>query len=170
MTYLQPILPFLLVFIAIALLRAAVPRWRRLGLVAVALLFLFCWRPFAVLANLTLEWRYPVGAPPPQEVGAIVVLSGGVYPPDASQPEPAPTLDTYVRCQYAAWMYRNWRAVPVVASGGDNDGVLLSAVMRRVLEGEGVPREQIWTENRSTPPTPMPPRRRPCSGSGGFGR
>jgi uncharacterized SAM-binding protein YcdF (DUF218 family) len=151
MTYLQPVLSILIILIAIGLLRSTVPRWRRIGIGAVAGLFLFSWTPFAALTSLTLEWRYPVETPPPQEVGAIVVLAGGTYPPDPSQREAAPTLDTYVRCQYAAWLHRNWRAVPVFASGGRSpEQVLLSGVMRRVLEGEGVPPGQVFTEDRST--------------------
>ncbi len=151
MTYLQPVFPILIVLIAVGLWRAAAPRWRRLGLAAVAALFLWSWPPFGALTSLTLELPYPVETPPPQEVGAIVVLSGGTYPPDPSQREAAPTLDTYVRCQYAAWLYRHWRPVPVFASGGSTrDGVVLSGVMRRVLVAEGVPPDQVFTEDKST--------------------
>ena len=151
MTYLQPVFPLLIVLIALGLMRAAAPRWRRVGIAAVVALFLFSWKPFAVLANLSLEWQYRIAAPAPQPVGAIVVLSGGVYPPGLSQPKPAPTLDTYVRCQYAAWLHRNWSAVPVFASGGTNaDGVVLSGVMRHVLEAEGVPAAAVIEETAST--------------------
>jgi uncharacterized SAM-binding protein YcdF (DUF218 family) len=151
MTYLQPVLPLLIVLIFLGLIRAAVPHWRRVGITAVVVLFLFSWPPFAALANLSLEWPYRTGAPAPQEVGAIVVLAGGVYPPDPSQPKAAPTLDTYVRCQYAAWLRRNWRTVPVFASGGINaDGVVLSGVMRGVLEEEGVPAAAVIEETGST--------------------
>jgi uncharacterized SAM-binding protein YcdF (DUF218 family) len=149
MTYLQLLLTFFLVLMAAGLVRPA--GRRRIGLTAAAGLFLVSWTPSAALFNLTLEWRYPAAVPPAQEVGGIVVLAGGVYPPGPPQNEPTLGADTYVRCRYAAWLYRHWRAVPVYASGGPGSiGVASSAVMRRALEAEGVPADAIVTESEST--------------------
>lgn len=151
MTYIQPVLPVLLVLIAFALLRKQSTVWKRIGLAAVAALFLWSWAPFAALFAYTLERRYPVAPPPPQEVGAIVVLSAGVYPAVMPEAESIPGLNTYLRCRYAAWLYRHWRAVPVFAAGGrDPRNVMLSDVMRRVLQAEGVASSAIFTEENST--------------------
>jgi len=151
MTYLQPLLPTIIVLIALGLMRPGSPRWLRIGRIALAGLFLLSWHPVAALLNLTLEWPYPVTMPPPEAVGGIVVLSGGVYRTNPAPRDPAPSLDTYLRCQYAAWLYRHWRNVPVFASGGkDPEGVILSEVMQRILEGEGVPSSEIIAESEST--------------------
>jgi uncharacterized SAM-binding protein YcdF (DUF218 family) len=150
MSYLQPVLLLLIAAIAICLLRDNGRYAKRIRVAALAALFLWCWAPFGALASLTLEWPYGVATPQQKDVGAIVVLAGGVYPPDPSQREPAPAQGTYLRCQYAAWLYRHWRTAPIYAAGGSDGSVVLSSVMRRVLEGEGVPRTDVFTEEAST--------------------
>ena len=94
MTYLQPLLPTIIVLIALGLMRPGSPRWLRIGRIALAGLFLLSWHPVAALLNLTLEWTYPVTMPPPEAVGGIVVLSGGVYRTNPAPRDPAPSLDT----------------------------------------------------------------------------
>lgn len=151
MSYIQLILPVLLLLLAVAFLRPGVRLWRRIGGVALIALFLCSWGPFAALSLFVLERPYPVAVPAPQDVGAIVVLSGGVFPPDLPQMDPVATQSTYVRCRYAAWLYQHWRTVPVFASGGkESRGRILADVMRRALEAEGVPAAAIVTEGNST--------------------
>jgi uncharacterized SAM-binding protein YcdF (DUF218 family) len=119
----------------------------------VALLFLWSWAPVAAVVAGSLEWWYPIRQSPVGDAEAIVVLSGGVLKHDASLPEDLPTSDTYVRVSYASWLYRNWRPLPIVASGGLASGrskpAVLAEVMRRVLVEQGVPSSMIWLENRS---------------------
>lgn len=98
----------------------------------------------------TLEWRYPATLSSANEADAIVVLSGGGGPGTPSQPQSVPALDTYLRCKCAAWLYTYWRSVPIIASGGPADAVVLSLLMRPVLEASGVPPGMIATEERST--------------------
>jgi len=79
----------------------------------------------------------------------MVVLAGGLYVHDASQPEDLPNSETYLRCSYASWLYQHWRALPIVASGGPTEGVVHADVMARVLAEQGVPADRIWLERRS---------------------
>jgi uncharacterized SAM-binding protein YcdF (DUF218 family) len=142
--------------VAILLMAAGLwaPRNRMLRRVAIAAwigLFLWSWAPVSWLTSGSLEWRYPVRLIPAGDAEAIVVLSANVIPPNASRPEPEADRNTYMRCRYAAWLYHHWRSVPIVAAGGNTDqGVAMTPVMRHVLEAEGVPPEQIWTEDTST--------------------
>src|ERR1051325_10140821 len=126
---------------------------RLLTAIALAALFLWSWEPVTWLLSGTLEWRYPIHLYPAGDAEAIVVLSGGVYPQDPSVPEDLPADNTYVRSSYASWLYKNWRALPIVASGGAIPGptrpALLSDVSRRVLAEQGVPASMIWMESQS---------------------
>lgn len=131
-------------------------RWRSrrnglVGLAALLGLFLWSWPPSTALLAYTLERWYPVTPIPAGDAEAIVVLGANVYPPDASQPEPLPGYSTFLRCQHAAWLYRNWKTLPVVASGGVNSsGVVIADVMLRTLRQAGVPDSMIWAERTST--------------------
>jgi uncharacterized SAM-binding protein YcdF (DUF218 family) len=139
------------------ILIAAVVAPRRLrrmpAAVAAAAIFVWGWAPFTAYFARTLEGRYPIRPEPAGDAQAIVVLGGSIYPPDPSQPEILPGYNTYVRCRYAAMLYRRWKPAPVVASGGlivdRGKGWDVSDVMRHVLETEGVPVSMIWTENQS---------------------
>ena len=149
MTYLQPLLPLLIIAIVIGI------RLRKRAIVAAAAtaLFLCGWEPVAALLSGSLEWWYPIRHFPSGDADAIVVLGGGVIKHDASEPQDLPTSDTYVRVSYASWLYHNWRPLPIVVSGGPTSGrskpVVLAAVMRQLLIEQGVPAPMIWLEDRS---------------------
>ena len=120
------------------------------GLAALVGLFLWSWPPSTALFAYTLERRYPITRIPAGDAEAIVVLGANVYAPDASQPEPLPGYSTFLRCQRAAWLYRNWKTLPVLASGGvSSSGVVIADVMRQALLEAGVPDSMIWTERAS---------------------
>ncbi|HYW47031.1 MAG TPA: YdcF family protein [Bryobacteraceae bacterium] len=148
MVYFQPVLPALMVAAAIGLARPK--RFHRLAAVAALILFLWSWMPVAWLLSGTLEWHYPVAQFPAGDADAIVVLGGAESPADASQPEALVQQNTYLRCRHAAWLYKHWRAVPVIAAGGPAPVEALADLMRHVLEAEGVPPDAIWTEARSS--------------------
>jgi uncharacterized SAM-binding protein YcdF (DUF218 family) len=125
---------------------------RLVGVVAVAGLFLWSWPPSTALFAYTLERWYPSTPFPVGDADAIVVLSAGAYPPDASQPGALPGYGTYLRCRHAAWLFRNWKPLPVVVSGGAGSGLsqtTLADVMRQTLIEAGVPDTMIWTEGQS---------------------
>jgi uncharacterized SAM-binding protein YcdF (DUF218 family) len=98
-----------------------------------------------------LECWYVPRALPAGDAQAIVVLSADVRPPLPERPVPLPDNATYERCQYAAWLHKHWRQLPVLACGGMGPygGEAFSVAMRRVVEGEGVPPPMIWTEEKS---------------------
>ncbi len=132
---------------------AASRRRKTILAIVVAGLFLWSWEPFAWLFAGTLEWRYPARSLPVQDAGAIVVLSAGAYLHNDYQPDDLADFATYTRCSYASWLYKNWRALPVLASGGGFDegarSAILSEIMRRLLVQQGVPDAMVWTEPRS---------------------
>lgn len=140
----------------ILLLAAREVLWRRsrrntlLGVAALLAFFLWAWPPSTALFAYSLERWYPVTRLPAGDADAIVVLGANAYPTDASQPEALPGFSTFLRCQHAAWLYRNWKAVPVVASGGvGSSGLVIADVMRRTLLEAGVPDSMIWAERTS---------------------
>jgi uncharacterized SAM-binding protein YcdF (DUF218 family) len=156
-TYIDPILPGLLLLFTLSLAAG----WRRLGrlrwpLAAGCLIFFLCgWTPFYHLCLLSLESWYPADSPYPPETDfdAIVVLAAGAVPPTLWGPEGVIGPGTYVRCQHAAWLYKNVKAVPVLASGGTLGGGIRRAtyaeMMRSLLIEQGVPAYHIWTEPES---------------------
>jgi uncharacterized SAM-binding protein YcdF (DUF218 family) len=130
-------------------LRTRFQAGKYLGIAALVGLFFWSWPPATALFSGSLERRYSFD-PPIGDAGAIVVLGASVYPPDASQPEQLPRFGTFVRCRHAAWLYRNWKPLPVVVSGGvDRGKVAMADVMRQTLVEAGVPAQMIWTEGAS---------------------
>ena len=156
-TYIDPILPGLLLLFALSLAAG----WRRLGRVRWLLaagwlgLFLCAWTPFYHVCLLSLEAWYSADSPYPPETDfdAIVVLAAGAVPPTSWGPEGVIGPGTYVRCQHAAWLYKNVKAVPVVVSGGSLGGgvrpVTYAEMMRSLLIEQGVPDYHIWPEGHS---------------------
>jgi len=148
--YVQPVYPLLLataLLSALLALRRNHARARRLCLASAAALLLWSWPPVHWLAAFPFEAPYR-GALPPDKVtvDAIVVLSGGVQMGrDPLDNQPRATYATFVRCRYAARLYRLRWQVPIVASGGDDE----ANVMGRLLQGFGVPETMILRENRS---------------------
>jgi uncharacterized SAM-binding protein YcdF (DUF218 family) len=112
-------------------------------------LFLFSWPPAAWLALFPFELPYPNYAPTDKNVQAIVVLSSSVFPPTPPRPTAILGSDTLERCQYAAWLYKNWVHVPVLATGGGSHGPPYAETMSEELQREGVPAAMIWTEGKS---------------------
>ncbi|HYP14866.1 MAG TPA: YdcF family protein, partial [Bryobacteraceae bacterium] len=80
---------------------------------------------------------------------AIVVLSASVRRPVPPEPRFVPSYSKYVRLQHAAWLYHNWRRLPVLVSGGPDGQAVMADVMKTALEGAGVPASDIWVERRS---------------------
>ncbi len=157
MTYLQPFYPALV----LGALAGLVLHWRAkpgrkpwLLTLALAGLILFSWPPVAWLLSGTLEWWYPDHPSPAGDAEAIVVLAGAVDDPRPDRPWPLLGYDTYLRCQHAAWLFRRWHQVPVLACGGrpstGDDGTAFSQTIRQALEGEGVSGDMIWIEDAST--------------------
>jgi uncharacterized SAM-binding protein YcdF (DUF218 family) len=114
-----------------------------LGLISLSL------NPLAWLFSQPLEIWYDQSPTPQAPAQAIVVLSGSVDPPRPNRPYALAAHDTYVRVQHAAWLFKHWNAVPVLACGGGPDDEPYSKTMRHLLESGGVPADLIWTESQS---------------------
>jgi uncharacterized SAM-binding protein YcdF (DUF218 family) len=156
MSYLDPAIPLLLLMGFAGLFwawRAKQLPPRAAGLLLASLLGLlfFSTNLFAVVFAFPLEGWYDKDNPLPQgEAEAIVVLSGSVSPALPNRPYSFVGYDTYVRVQHGLWLYRNWKDLPILVTGGSFDENPPHAeAMRRLLETEGIPADQIWTEGRS---------------------
>ena len=152
MSYIQPLLTIVLAILVAGVWRCWTSEGKRMRLLVggVLALFLLSWPPAAWLLSLPFDGWYSPRALPIGEAQAIVVLASGVLPPVPQRPFPLPDLGTYERCQYAAWLYKNWRPLPVVACGGSSHNQEPSAAaMRRILQAAGVPESMIWIEGRS---------------------
>ena len=101
----------------------------------------------------TLEAGFPPPRQLPIQMDALVVLGGGLQPPDQFLVSSVVTSGTLRRCISAAEVYRRCGDIPVVCCGGPTlDGqVKLSEaeVMRDCLVSMQVPAERIILENKS---------------------
>ncbi len=116
-------------------------------------LFLLTWPPLSWLATGSLEWWYTDQPQPQGEADAIVILSGAAEPPGPYRPVAHLSRDSYSRCRHGAWLYKNWKAVPVMVCGGLPSAAAgaetVAAYMKDFLEAEGVPSGDIIEEGRS---------------------
>src|SRR5215471_53650 len=154
MTYIQPLFPLLLVIAAVGVFnvwrKANGPKPRLLAL-GVLGLFLMSSPPVGWLFLRVLEGPYPRRQFPAEDAEAIVVLASDVYPPSPPVPTPRLGNDTSERTLYAAWLYKNSRQLPILASGGTSQPASppYAMVMRDALLKEGVPVSMIWSEEES---------------------
>lgn len=151
MTYTQPLLTILLAIAAFALVFRNQRRRMLAGAAALGL-FVLSWPPAAWLLSRPLEARYPIrpfSASPGLQ--AIVVFAEDIEPAHFERPYPLASSNTYERCLYAAWIYRQYGPVPVLLSGGPADAGSLphSRVMRDIVLRNGVAENMVWTEEQS---------------------
>ena len=106
---------------------------------------------FAWLVSLPLEMWYPRDPIPRDSAEAIVILSGTIYRTTTNRPYTLAAQDTYERLEHGVWLYRHWKPVPILVSGGRLRGEQepFAATMKRMLESEAVPPESIWIEDQS---------------------
>src|ERR1700758_1192664 len=154
MTYFQPLFPFFFLIAALG----ALQYWKHtkrarptLLLIGVVVLFLASWPPVGWVFLRVLEAPYPPRQLPASDAEAIVVLASTVYPISPPVPTPRLASDTFERTLYPAWLYKNWRPLPILVSGGTNssDKPPYSLLMRDALRLEGVPDSAIWDEQQS---------------------
>jgi uncharacterized SAM-binding protein YcdF (DUF218 family) len=123
-------------------------------IVPVALLLVLSTPIAAYFALGSLEWRYPLHEQQPTPRRAVVVLSGGIYPPDDVRVEAELTVETVSRCLHAARLYRQHGPCQILVSGGktlpDLRGPTLAVAMRDFLLQQGVADEHLWMEDESS--------------------
>jgi uncharacterized SAM-binding protein YcdF (DUF218 family) len=155
MSYLEPALPLLLLLGVVGLGRAWLQssKGRRPVLLTVSTLGLLLltsrWAAWGFA--LPLEAWYDNTSPYPSEPAeAIVVLAGSSDRSRANRPYVLAGQDSHRRLKHAAWLFKHWKSVPILISGGNMDtGEPHALEMRRLLEAEGVPANLIWIEARS---------------------
>lgn len=154
MTYTQPLTLLFLSMAAAGLYglrqhRRTISWWIAVfGLLGLVVL---TWPPAVALIARPLVARFGNTVRPRGEAEVIVVLAGAVNYPTRERPYILMGRDTYRRVQHAAWLFHNWKSVPILATGGpeSSGSEAVSVIMRRMLEREGVPSSMIWTEERS---------------------
>jgi uncharacterized SAM-binding protein YcdF (DUF218 family) len=99
-----------------------------------------------------LEWRYPPSIGRPDEP-IIVVLGGGVSPPDTLRKEPMLNASSLQRCLKAIDLYRAGPRCPVLITGGKPNrrrpGPSPAEAMRDVLLRLGMHESDITVEKDS---------------------
>lgn len=107
----------------------------------------------AYLSLGTLEWRYPPTESRPDDVGAIVVLGGGMRHADATRLHAELNADTLARCLHAVALYRRGEACPVILCGGEiSPGPStppLAHLMREFIRDLGIDDDDIIIDDRS---------------------
>jgi len=150
MTYVQPLV---LIFSLAAL--SGLLLWKKTGrswlcVIGTVGFFAISWPPVDWLLSRHLEVPYPMQPVDLSRVRAIVVLSAGMIAPLPTRPYPLPDEETYRRCDYAAWLYREEPRQVLACGGGGYLGTSMSAMMRDLLMKFGVPADSIWIEEKST--------------------
>jgi uncharacterized SAM-binding protein YcdF (DUF218 family) len=107
----------------------------------------------AHLALGTLEWQYPPLERRPVDCEAIVVFAASILPPDEVRDQAELADNTRLRCLYAAELYRQSDACPILVSGGkvnpEDVGPPHARVMAEFLQGQGVPAADLIVEDHS---------------------
>jgi uncharacterized SAM-binding protein YcdF (DUF218 family) len=101
----------------------------------------------------SLEWSFPPLKALPDDVGAIVVLSGSWEPPDSIRLESQLGSDTLYRCLYAARLYHLKKPISVLVSGGPAEpgsrAQACAELMRDFLVQLAVDPSDLWVEANS---------------------
>lgn len=120
--------------------------------VPLVLLYLFCTPVVSFLAAGTLEWRYPP-THANQDAQAIVVLGGGIRPPDEVRKIARLDNDTLQRCIQGAELYLSGPRRKVVVTGGKVDptreGPTLAEAMKQFMLQLGVAEDDMLVEAQS---------------------
>lgn len=150
MTYIQPLLLICIVLMLTGLLLIRFTKGKYVVWAGVLALFLISWPPIDWLLSQSLEARYGTRPfQPPPNLQAIVVLCSSVQSPDNQRPYSLPDSQTFRRCEHAAWIYKQWGPLPVVACQGRQPTKRDENIMRELLRQAGVDNNMIWTETRS---------------------
>lgn len=117
------------------------------------LLFAMSLPAVSYLAFASLEWYYLPMEHYPEDVEAIVVLSGYADPPNRFQDYVVLGKDTLHRCLHAAALFRQGKPCLVIPSGGkvlvSQPGPTLALAMKDFLVTQGVSQDHILLEDRS---------------------
>ena len=149
MTYVQPLMAAVIVLALAAVVRQRSGKGRVLGIAALALFGSISWPPLAWLFSRPLEgWYAPYGKPS-EPADAIVVFGSSFDQRRRGHPVTVPDREGYERAEFTAWLYREWRQVPVLACGGRTRGQSVGSMTAELVARAGVPRSAILVEDKS---------------------
>jgi uncharacterized SAM-binding protein YcdF (DUF218 family) len=150
MTYSQPLLSIIVCLGLFGFVRFRSRMGRTLCGAAAIGLVLISWPPLDWSFSRVLEGGYPLPGKPAEPAQAIVVFGSGFDQRRRGHPVNVPSRQSYERCEYAAWLYKEWRNVPVLTCGGDRRGESVAKLMADLIARAGVPKDAILMEERST--------------------
>ena len=142
---------FLLIIAFVVVLRSAKKKSGALVLLlAIVLLYGFSIEPVSNYLSWNLEKDYIQARPNPEKTSldVVVVLGGGVYD-IRTLGETFPGRETAVRVAYAVQMLKTYKAKQLVCSGKGERQITEAAVMARMAEDLGVPKEKIRLDEKS---------------------
>lgn len=115
--------------------------------------YLYCTPLAAYTSTWMLERAYPQDAGRPEDLDAIVVLGGGIIPPQVPGAPVRLPENSYRRCERAAELYHAGKPCPILVTGGivylTDPGPPVCEVMGQCLERLGVPKSDIVLEDKS---------------------
>ncbi len=152
LSYTQPLLFLFLLIAAAGLFRVPRGSGRLLAGLGLAGLFIVSWPPADWLLSRPLEAQYPARPfSPARPAQALVVFGEGVEPPNREEPYAVPGVNTYRRCEHAAWIYDHYGPMPIVVSGGRTSRryPTIAETMSDLLLRRGIPESMIWKEEQS---------------------
>jgi uncharacterized SAM-binding protein YcdF (DUF218 family) len=152
--------PFVVLLVLIAVLQLLA--WRDCGgsrrrtrwlTILILLLYIYCTPAFTFFALGSLEWLYPPLLQRPDDVQAIVVLSGGIYEADSVRPKARLNCSSVARCLRGAELYHEGPPCKVLLTGGTVEpgraGPHLSEAMEVLMLQLGVDQGDILLETQS---------------------
>ncbi len=143
---------FILLIIAfVVVLRSAKKKSGALVLLlAIVLLYGFSIEPVSNYLSWNLEKDYIQAKPIPEKTSldVVVVLGGGVYDIRALG-ETFPCRETTARVVHAVQMLKTYKAKQLVCAGKGEMQITEAAVMARMAEDLGVPKEKIRLDEKS---------------------
>jgi len=150
------LLIFALLWITIQLWRTRELTRRRLLALTFVVLSLYLYGTPAVSYFLlgSLEWKYPPVQKQPENIDAIVILSGGIYAPDDIRPVAVLGESTLYRCLRGAELFDEQNPCPILLSGGKVDanraGPPLAVAMRDLMHDRfGIDEQYLIQEGES---------------------
>lgn len=117
-------------------------------------IYAYCTPAMAYFLVGSLEWSYPPTESRPDDVDAIVILSGGIYPPDAVRPKAVLGERTIYRCLRGAELFAEGEPCPLVLAGGKVDpnrnGPTLAQSMKELMCNRlGINEKHVVLEDES---------------------
>ncbi len=101
----------------------------------------------------TLESKYPEKSKLPEQVDAIIVMGGGMIPPDNQETETLLTHHSRERCRQAMRLFKKYDHPKIILCGSkieEAPGETEAEAMRQYLISQGIPKDYLLIEDESS--------------------